>query len=486
MAQQMTTTKTSLETTDDSNEDNRQQTQIYAKNSMDRFGDDLCQLLLYYLSLEDRFRLESVSKQFQRTVFESVVDITLNDKLINRFRYECVSKQFRRNIYKSVVNFKLNDKLIRKMPERYYPQMLATITTKCPNIEIIDCRRLESSRLSSHAPEMLHTFRDKCWHLRDIYCNPMLTNIKALHDLRPLVTRIGSKRRCGGRYVRHCERMFDLSVKSLSDVYSQKRVILTKRLRKLSFETYDGVNGANNEVLAVIAFNNKSLTCLAIRDLKPPSIEIMNEFADVLSQRLPQLRKLTLHFDVTDIQYSIDGSLSAIAVKCKQLKRLSLVLQSKSKQPVVQTLHSLPYFSQLKRLLINLYPTVSSFQFLSYQFVDPLRLCRRLTHLSLQFSQINPNILDNCHTYWPRLQYLFIKSAVMTGDCLSHISRLPALQTLVIHLSKDVDLSDNNYEDLLFRSYFNVLEFRVCGQQILEMMIIESMIGANDKCLQRQ
>ncbi|CAG2108735.1 unnamed protein product [Medioppia subpectinata] len=65
----------SLEITDDGNEDNRQQAQIYALNSMDRFGDDLCQLLLSYLSLEDRFRLELVSKQFQRTFIDSFVKI---------------------------------------------------------------------------------------------------------------------------------------------------------------------------------------------------------------------------------------------------------------------------------------------------------------------------------------------------------------------------------------------------------------------------
>ncbi|CAG2116734.1 unnamed protein product, partial [Medioppia subpectinata] len=36
------------------------------RQSMDRFGDDLCQLLLSYLSLEERFRYEEVSKQWQR------------------------------------------------------------------------------------------------------------------------------------------------------------------------------------------------------------------------------------------------------------------------------------------------------------------------------------------------------------------------------------------------------------------------------------
>jgi hypothetical protein len=35
----------------------------YSKNSFYRFGDDLCELLLSYLTLEDKFRFECVSKK---------------------------------------------------------------------------------------------------------------------------------------------------------------------------------------------------------------------------------------------------------------------------------------------------------------------------------------------------------------------------------------------------------------------------------------
>ncbi|CAG2113624.1 unnamed protein product [Medioppia subpectinata] len=109
----------SLETTDDGNEDNRQQIQMYAKDSMDRFGDDLCQLLLSYLSFKDRFRYECVSKQFQRTVFESVVDITLSDGFIMNL---------------------MSGTLIDT-------QLLATIARKIANIGSIDCRGINISRL---------------------------------------------------------------------------------------------------------------------------------------------------------------------------------------------------------------------------------------------------------------------------------------------------------------------------------------------------
>ena len=43
----------------------------YRRDSFeDRFCDDLCEDILQYLSLEGKFKLECVSKQFQRTVFQ--------------------------------------------------------------------------------------------------------------------------------------------------------------------------------------------------------------------------------------------------------------------------------------------------------------------------------------------------------------------------------------------------------------------------------
>ncbi len=41
----------------------------FNSNSFKRFGDDLCELLLSYLSISDKIRFECVSKQWQRLVF---------------------------------------------------------------------------------------------------------------------------------------------------------------------------------------------------------------------------------------------------------------------------------------------------------------------------------------------------------------------------------------------------------------------------------
>ena len=50
----------------------------YRKDSFDRFGDDLTELILSFLWFEDKIRLECVSKQWKRCVFQKQFVIELN------------------------------------------------------------------------------------------------------------------------------------------------------------------------------------------------------------------------------------------------------------------------------------------------------------------------------------------------------------------------------------------------------------------------
>ena len=53
---------------------------------MNRFGDDLTQELLQYLPLEQKFRLESVSKQWQRCLYQRVFTLTFDDRRIFNYK----------------------------------------------------------------------------------------------------------------------------------------------------------------------------------------------------------------------------------------------------------------------------------------------------------------------------------------------------------------------------------------------------------------
>ena len=50
----------------------------YSRDSFTRFGDDLCEEILQYLSISDCLRCECVSKQFKRNVFQRQYKLNLS------------------------------------------------------------------------------------------------------------------------------------------------------------------------------------------------------------------------------------------------------------------------------------------------------------------------------------------------------------------------------------------------------------------------
>ncbi|CAG2113593.1 unnamed protein product [Medioppia subpectinata] len=274
MSQQMKHIKTSLETTDDGKGEDIQQGQMYAKNSMDRFGDDLCQLLMSYLSLEDRFQLECVSKQFQRTVFGSVVQITFNDNLCKRLKIG-----------------------------RIFFEKLSEIAIKCSNIETIKCREIQS-------PQVLNIFRDNCRHLREISCNLETVNDCWSREFGPLVTRVDYF--TNKESLIHCHRLSRLKANHLDDVFdTTSGQLLVKNLKhfKFSFGEPEG-----RDLLKRFIAANKSINIIEILTYNQQDFGILSGFPE-----LRELSLLSVHYD-----NSIVDSLRTIGVNCKQLKRLSL------------------------------------------------------------------------------------------------------------------------------------------------------------------
>ncbi|CAG2105808.1 unnamed protein product [Medioppia subpectinata] len=280
--------------------------QIYTKNSMDRFGDDLCALLLSYLSLEDRFQYECVSKQFQRTVFGSVVDIDINDKLINKTTQQ-----------KATIK-----------------QLFSRIATKCVNIQTIDCRGM-SKMCESLLPEVLTAFWDNSKNLDEIYCN-LYENLDQLFDsIGTTLSQIYYISSPENQWFIHCHQLSRLRVHSIADAFVMiSGQLMAKNLDKFYLNDY---SSDDQNLLSNFVAHNQCLTSVNVIICNDESI------------------------------YKLTAQLSRLT----QLRRLSL-------------------------------------------------------------GEMDDHFLDNCDKHWPRLQYLSISYYHMTRRCLSHISRLPALQTLSI------------------------------------------------------
>ena len=83
----------------------------------DRVCDDLSEVLLQFLPLEGKLRLECVSKQFQRTVFQKQFSITL---------YSCLQSNNEMSKYFKGKSFKI-----------YYSKSIESLLKKCPNIQFL-------------------------------------------------------------------------------------------------------------------------------------------------------------------------------------------------------------------------------------------------------------------------------------------------------------------------------------------------------------
>ncbi|CAG2112379.1 unnamed protein product, partial [Medioppia subpectinata] len=420
MAQPLTPKRTSHVITNNTREDNTQQAKNYPKNSMDRFGDELSQVLLSYLSFDDRFRYECVSKRFRKTVFKSVVDIDINDRFINLLTF----------------NVKTID-----------TKILATIAIKCANIETIDCRGIRN-RYGS-VSTVLHTFRHKCLHLRQIYCNLWRNSDQWIRSLGPLVTRIGDIYGCVECLsLNHCHRLSQLRAYSLDQVFDiSSGKLMAKNLQKFELNFYS--NNSDEHRLSAFVAQNRCLKSVAFVTNRSISPEILTEVSEQLS-RLTQLRELRLKWWTSGDQISFGDILMTIGVNCKQLKRLSIDFCSRSKEFNLKTLDSLRYYRRLKRLHLTLYVTVDEIS------LDPLRHCRRLTHLDIDFVEMNAKVFAMIRKNCPQLQCLCVHNvkSFITATSLDLISRLPALQMLVIEykFKRWTDLRDNVFPKLLSRS----------------------------------
>ena len=183
------------------------QMKVYAKNSFDRFGDDLTELILQYLTFEDKVRLECVSKQWRRLVFNKqfvieILDAEYHEKVnkLHEFwdskkRYNSSEKLYKFGYNGRELNVKAFESVLKKCPNikklnvelKGNNQVLSMIGQYCPNIKSLKYRRIYPSieedivlsffRINGHKLEELYLYES--YGLIDDYLR-YCTNLKIL------------------------------------------------------------------------------------------------------------------------------------------------------------------------------------------------------------------------------------------------------------------------------------------------------------------
>ena len=371
----------------------------YKRDSFkDRFCDDLCEDILQFMPIEDKFRYECVSKQFQRTVF--VKQYSLNVEVVSKTRDYSL--------------FEMHLKSIE------------SVLKKCPNIQQIDARSAPNYEMHKNIIQLITKY---CNHL--IEYNGYLIHSNE-EEFKEYHQKFRSKLKEGiiaSPYLNNFVLFPNLQTLSqepdvdLDDILQ----LNSRQVKRLEFYVYEEEEYKVPEVLQKF----KEIRRLSLHLYTDSEESVFNALKEsAVLQNLIELKYITT--GVQNGNQFLD-SLKYLAKKFPKLK--SIEIKSVSLKDLKQQLCALKAFPSLKRLDLELI-------FLKYQYMNefslkPFQELQNITHLSLGFTDrpLDEEILTDIDIYLPKLQYLLIKSEIITYEegvtqMAESLSRLSSLHTI--------------------------------------------------------
>ena len=357
----------------------------YRKDSMDRFGDDLTEDILSYLWFEDKVRLECVSKQWRRLVF--------NKQFAIEFNY-----------YESKHN-------LRRLVRICHPiailkrQELESILKKCPNITNVNIG------FTNICNKELSLFGQYCPRLKSLrFC------VRGEEDLD------------FGRQYGHKLEELDLMGND-----QDKFLRLCPNLKNLCFNKYyfPFTDFLNKEFLPKVEYFGKypSISFDRISELKilsdkySKTMKSLNfDFMDVIRITAEELKtcfnciswfehlkELKLEFRYWYELEPIDDCLSLIGQKCNKLLKLDLKIITNFAISD-RFFASFSQFKAIKKLKIDLFDNELSGS------IECFKHCKQLIELDINYRELREDFFANIASFVPKLQSLRIKTRNQFSD----------------------------------------------------------------------
>jgi hypothetical protein len=386
----------------------------YNFRSFDRFGDDLCELLLSYLSISDCFWFECVSKQWKRVVFKRQNRLEFNDQRLKTYR----------NLTRNVLS------LMRRNTVYFINKDLFDyILNKCSFIN-----RISFGERINIDSEVIDIICDNCNHLKELELNGYMDSVS--HRMWKM---LGNK--CG-QSLRRISIDFD-NYSELNKEWMKTLFRLTPNLIECKgIDLNDCVCYESNgqqfwpKLKILYAFFSKRIArdlnlfaqqfSGSVEEIFLEELNVCTEMENLYFQILKQLstfEKLKV-FDFSiksSIRYDdiINTGFNLIAMNCKELRCLSLIGFDDSNQ-ILKNISST--FASLKQLLISLKSFNGNF--------ECLKCCPNLTHLTLRAMFYNDDNF-NLHLYAPQLRVIQIQcNYEVTDQTLQSFANLIDLYSL--------------------------------------------------------
>ena len=383
---------------------------VNKKSFSDRICDDLCEEILQYLSLEDKLKLEGVSKQFQRTVLKKHYELIIYSSNSNR-----MSKNKDKNLYieNQIIHLNSLKLLLKKFPNirtielkkpylRYdYNPVFQLITKYCNNLRQIEFWENEIS--DENIEEFQRKFGPKInfiHRLKDANNYNSFPNIQTLNAgfIDPVTKEIIPRLKLNKLT------KFELSLGVGEEDMVKTCVDIFPKLRHFQF-----------------TFRSKNENAIY------KSFEFISNFENLIDFGFS---------GIVENNKLFCDSLKRMANKCQKLKRFVCnfrITGDNRREDIIQLLSSIKAFPALKRLGLRLYCGYHIFPFESFEGLS------NITHLTLYFKSIIPKVsfFNEIVINLPNLQYLAIddcmyilnlKEVTKTADILSRLSKLKYLR----------------------------------------------------------
>ena len=421
---------------------------VNKKSFSDRICDDLCEEILQYLSLEDKLKLEGVSKQFQRTVFKKHYNLNIETN-------NCVPNRKVKKIYKYLY---IENTFISL-------KSLKILLKKCPNITSIELS--EADGICNYNP-VFRLITKYCNNLREIDFGENEINDKNIEELQ----------RKFGPKIKFIHRLKDANnynlfpnIESLNVSYDNglKLVFPQLKLKKLIDLTLVLNRGEEHLVK----------TCVdSFPTLRYFHLQIWFENSKSIYSSLDCISNLRhlIYFGFTQFLGQNNklfcDSLKRMTNKCQKLKRIECSFEVTSENSsITQLFSAFAAFPALKRLSLRFYRSYDMDSDINEVFpFEAFKSLSNITHLTLQFSHyFTFKFFKDIDIHLPKLQYLVFKGEITAtseeltqmADILSRLSRLRAISLVFteelnyeeIELKiiekcrkiKVIDISDNDY-----------------------------------------
>jgi len=394
-----------------------------------RVWDDLSAELLQYLSIKDKIRLQSVSKQFQRTLFNRqhriVIDSEYRDKRKSLFPNDVTINcktvalilRISPNIKQIIIGCKHWLENIENMN-----QVLKTIVRNCDNLRdlrLYDSKTIKSSTIKSfiekfgHQLESIRFCKMNPFVEELIHCCPNLLTINNMWFME-----LGDH-----GYINAILTMKSVRVRRLRGIYFYNSFVETYHL-------FCHIFSKNLSHLSV-KFNTISA------DYELMAINKLSEFKslkvlEVLSSR---------HKPIIESSDHLSKCFEPIGIHCKQLSVLKINV-SERKTSTKKLMLCFNHFKNLRQLTLESVCTTN----LSIS-LDSLQFCPKLTQLHIQYFMPNDYFFDNISKIGPNLTHFKLcANRKLTDSQLAGISKHKKLKYLTVWSSSETmnssDLSD--------------------------------------------